>query len=72
MTIELTTLLAVGGVIIIPGLIAWIALREKVVRLEERVKMHEDGANKLDSKLDRIFAELKDLRDEIHNKNQLK
>lgn len=70
MTIEFTTLLGVAGVIIIPGLIAWITLREKVVRLEERVKMHEDGANKLDVKLDRIFAEIKEIRDELHGKKK--
>lgn len=70
MTIEFSTLLAVAGVLIIPGLIAWITLREKVVRLEERVKMHEEGSTKLDSKLDKIFEELKELRDEIHGKKK--
>ena len=64
--IDLSTLLAVIGVIVIPGIIAWIAIREKVVRLEERVRMHEDGATKLDGKLDKIFGELKELREDLH------
>lgn len=72
MTIELTTLLSISAVVILPGLIAWIALREKVVRLEERVRMHEAGSNKLDSKLDKIFEELKELRDEFHMRKNSK
>ncbi len=70
MTIELTTLLSISAVVILPVLVAWITLREKVVRLEERVRMHEDGATKLDSKLDKIFTEIKDLRDELHHRTQ--
>ncbi|MBU3681646.1 MAG: hypothetical protein FGM16_06880 [Flavobacterium sp.] len=65
--IDVSTLLAIVGIIVIPGIIAWIAIREKVVRLEERVKIHESGATKIDTKLDQLFDELKELREELHS-----
>lgn len=54
--------------IIIPGVAAWVGLRIQVARLEERVRMHEDNSTKLDGKLDKIFDELKELRDALHGK----
>ncbi len=57
--------ISIFAVFVIPGLIAWISLRERIVRLEERVRMHETNHHESRQILEQIREELKEIRDKL-------
>lgn len=60
-SINIYTLISVIGVVIIPGLLAWIQIKIQVARLEERVDAREKDTARLESKIDELSKDIKEM-----------